>query len=76
MIKIETKSNIGKRFLAGIVDYLIICIVGIILIYTLGTPDIEGGYELNGLPAKPISYMFLDQSEPPLSGCSLFPVDL
>jgi len=50
-IKTDTKPNIGKRILAGVVDYLIISIVGIILIYTLGKPDIEGSYELNGFPA-------------------------
>jgi len=73
MIKIETKSNIGKRFLAGIVDYLIICIVGVILIYTLGTPDIEGGYELNGLPALiPIGFwLFMTVGAEQLFGVTL-----
>tara|TARA_R110002020_G_scaffold47905_5_gene136865 strand:- start:4062 stop:4505 length:444 start_codon:yes stop_codon:yes gene_type:complete len=51
MDKIKTESNIGIRFAAGLVDYIIICAVTFFMIYTLGEPNDEGGYSLNGFPA-------------------------
>ncbi|WP_458626458.1 RDD family protein [Winogradskyella sp. PC D3.3] len=49
--KIKTEPNIGNRFAAGLVDYIIIYIVTFILIYAIGEPNDEGVYSLNGLPA-------------------------
>ncbi len=49
--KIKTEPNIGNRFAAGLVDYIIIYTVTFILIYAIGEPNDEGGYSLNGLPA-------------------------
>ena len=46
----KTEPNIGNRFAAGLVDYIIIYAVTFFLAYTLGEPNDEGGYSLNGLP--------------------------
>ena len=51
MNNIKTKPNIGKRFIAGLVDYVIIYGLTFILIFTIGEPNDEGGYSLNGAPA-------------------------
>lgn len=45
----NTKPNLGSRFLAGFIDYFIIYGFTILLIITLGEPNQEGNYELNGL---------------------------
>ena len=46
-----TKSNIGNRFVAGLVDYIIIYGFTFFIVFRLGEPNNEGGYSLNGLPA-------------------------
>tara|TARA_R110002074_G_C12214932_1_gene636651 strand:+ start:64 stop:531 length:468 start_codon:yes stop_codon:yes gene_type:complete len=48
--EIKTEPNIGNRFVAGLVDYIIIYGVTFFLIFTFGEPNDEGGYSLNGLP--------------------------
>ena len=54
------KTNIGRRFLAGLIDYSIIWTVSFLIIMILGTPNDEGTYELAGLPAIiPVLYWFL-----------------
>ncbi|MGG8497086.1 RDD family protein [Tenacibaculum sp. TC6] len=58
--KIKTEPNIGNRFVAGLVDYIIIYAVTFFLIYTLGEPNDEGGYSLSGLPALiPIAFWLI-----------------
>ncbi|MFI2741607.1 RDD family protein [Zhouia sp. PK063] len=49
--ELKTEPNIGKRILAGLVDYLIIYIFCAIYIYAFGELNDEGGYSVNGLPA-------------------------
>ncbi len=49
--ELKTEPNIGKRILAGFVDYLIIYVFFFIYIYAFGEPNDEGGYSVNGLPA-------------------------
>lgn len=51
MKNIKTTSNIGDRFVAGLVDYLIIYGFTFFLIFTFGEPNNEGGYSLNGFSA-------------------------
>jgi uncharacterized RDD family membrane protein YckC len=51
MQNIKTEPNIGNRFLAGFIDYLIIYGVTFIMIFAIGEPNDEGEYSLNGLPA-------------------------
>lgn len=51
MPHIKTESNIGTRFLAGFIDYLIIYGVTFMLIFAIGEPNDDGGYALNGAPA-------------------------
>ncbi|WP_349664402.1 RDD family protein [Cellulophaga lytica] len=58
--KIKTEPNIGNRFAAGLMDYIIIYAVTFFLIYTLGEPNDEGGYSLNGLPGLiPIAFWLI-----------------
>lgn len=47
---IKTEPNIGNRFAAGLVDYIIIYGVTFFLIFILGEPNDDGEYSLNGLP--------------------------
>jgi len=55
----KTKSNIGSRILAGVIDYGIIYTFFFVLIFTLGEPDVEGIYHLKGLSAIiPITFWF------------------
>ncbi|MEM6516033.1 MAG: RDD family protein [Bacteroidota bacterium] len=51
MNQIITKPNIGKRFLAGLVDYIIIYSFMYVLIFTFGELNNEGEYSLSGLAA-------------------------
>ncbi len=46
----KTEPNIGKRILAGFIDYLIIYVFSFYYIYAFGQPNGEGGYVVNGLP--------------------------
>ena len=49
--ELKTEPNIGKRILAGFVDYLIIFVFFFIYVYTFGEPNDDNGYSVNGLPA-------------------------
>ena len=46
----ETKPNIGKRILAGLIDYFIIYSFFFYYIFTFGEPNGEGEYHISGLP--------------------------
>jgi len=54
--ELKTVPNIGKRILAGIVDYLIICIFYFIFLLTFGEPDSKGELYLNELLVVPILF--------------------
>jgi uncharacterized RDD family membrane protein YckC len=49
--EIKTKPHLTNRIIAGIIDYGIICSFSFTLIFTLGTPDNDGTYHLDGFPA-------------------------
>ena len=49
--EVQTKPYLGRRILAGIIDYILIFSFMFTLLYFYGTPDDEGGYSLNGTPA-------------------------
>jgi uncharacterized RDD family membrane protein YckC len=49
--KLITKPNIGRRILAGFVDYLLIYIFFFIFLFIYGEPDAEGELSVRGLPA-------------------------
>ncbi|CAM1342861.1 RDD family protein [Tenacibaculum amylolyticum] len=51
MKNVKITTNIGDRFVAGLVDYFIIYGVTFLLIFTLGEPNDQNGYSLNGLSA-------------------------
>lgn len=42
------KTNLGKRFTAGLIDYSIIWIFCYVFIYSFGSPNEEGGYSVTG----------------------------
>lgn len=48
--ELKTESNIGKRILAGFIDYLIIYVFLFYYIYAFGEPNGAGGYVINGFP--------------------------
>jgi len=55
----KTKSNIGSRILAGVIDYGIIYTFFFVIIFYFGEPDVEGTYHLNGFSALiPIVFWF------------------
>jgi uncharacterized RDD family membrane protein YckC len=39
---------IGKRFLAGLIDYVLMCGVFVAIVYGIGQPDGRGGYATDG----------------------------
>ena len=47
----KTAPNIGRRFIAALVDYSIIYGFTFFIILTFGEPDTDGGYSLTGAPA-------------------------
>ncbi|MBX9887583.1 MAG: RDD family protein [Flavobacteriaceae bacterium] len=47
----QKKNNLGKRFIAGLIDYTIIFTVCYVFIYSFGSPNDEGGYSVTGLLA-------------------------
>ena len=48
--QLKTKPNLGKRFAAGLIDYGLIMLYFVLMIYLFGEPNDEGGYSVNGLP--------------------------
>jgi uncharacterized RDD family membrane protein YckC len=57
--EIKTEPNIGNRFVAGLIDFIIVYGFLIFLFITIGEPDSEGGYSINGAPAFiPIIFWF------------------
>jgi uncharacterized RDD family membrane protein YckC len=45
---IATEPNIGSRFLAGLIDYIIIFVFLYFVFVRIGEPNDEGGYTLSG----------------------------
>jgi uncharacterized RDD family membrane protein YckC len=45
------KKYLGKRILAGIIDYSLVLISMFTMIYLFGVPNNDGGYSIEGLPA-------------------------
>lgn len=48
---IRTEPNIGKRILAGFIDYFIIYTFLFVIFYVYGEPESNGEYSVRGLPA-------------------------
>lgn len=49
--ELKTEPNIGRRIIAAIIDYTIICTFFMVYVYTFGELNDEGEYSVNGLPA-------------------------
>ena len=47
---LKTKPNLGKRFVAGLIDYGLIMLYFFLMIYLYGEPNDESGYSVNGWP--------------------------
>ena len=55
-----SKTNLGKRFLAGLIDYSIICTFFSVFVYSFGHPNDEGGYTVDGMLALvPVLFWFV-----------------
>jgi uncharacterized RDD family membrane protein YckC len=53
------KTNLGKRFFAGLIDYSIISTFFYVFVYSFGQPNDEGGYTVNGiLTLVPVLFWF------------------
>ena len=52
-------ASTGKRFLAGLIDYTIIFTITSLYIYTVGSPNDEGGYSVTGIAVLPINICWL-----------------
>ena len=50
---IKTEPNIGKRILAGFIDYLFIGIFYFAYLYAFGEPNNDGGYTIYGVMTLP-----------------------
>lgn len=49
--EVKTEPNIGKRILAGFVDYFIMYTFLFVILYVYGEPDASGEYAISGVPA-------------------------
>ncbi|WP_461587949.1 RDD family protein [Winogradskyella sp.] len=60
MFENRTRPHLLRRILAGVVDYILIYIITLFLIFTLGEQNSDGEYALNGILALvPILFWFL-----------------
>lgn len=58
--KIKTEANIGNRFVAGLIDFIIVYGFLVFLFITIGEQNSDGSYSINGAPAFiPIIFWFL-----------------
>lgn len=55
---LRTKPNLGKRFVAGLIDYGLIMMYFFLMIYLYGEPNDEGGYSVNGWPGFSITVVW------------------
>lgn len=55
----DIKTNLGKRFLAGLIDYSIIITFFYVFVSSFGEPNDEGGYSVTGILALvPVLFWF------------------
>jgi len=47
----ENKKNIGKRFVAGLIDYVLLYSLIFAYLYSFGEKNNEGGYSVTGIAA-------------------------
>ena len=60
MNKIKTEPNIGDRFVAGLIDFIIVYGFLVFLFIAIGESNPEGGYSINGAPGFiPIIFWFV-----------------
>lgn len=58
-ILLSTKPNLGKRMLAGLIDYVLIFSYWGVMFYFFGEPNNEGGYTVSGLPGLSVMLCWL-----------------
>lgn len=60
MTEYRTKPNLLKRFIAGLIDYLLVYGFFFAFVYSFGQPNNEGGYSVTGiLSLIPFVFWFL-----------------
>ena len=60
MTEYRTKPNLLKRFIAGLIDYLLVYGFFFAFVYAFGEPNNEGGYSVTGiLSLIPFVFWFL-----------------
>lgn len=60
MTEYRTKPNLLKRFIAGLIDYLLVYGFFFAFVYAFGQPNNEGGYSVTGiLSLIPFVFWFL-----------------
>ncbi len=60
MTEYRTKPNLLKRFIAGLIDYLLVYGFFFAFVYAFGEPNDEGGYSVTGiLSLIPFVFWFL-----------------
>jgi len=56
----NSKTNLGKRFFAGLIDHSIICTFFYVFVYSVGHPNDDGGYSVDGILALvPVLFWFV-----------------
>ena len=51
MNQVDNKKNIGKRFVAGLIDYVLLYALIFAYLYSFGEPNNEGGFSVTGIAA-------------------------
>jgi len=60
MTELQTKPNILRRFIAGLIDYTLVIGFFYVFIFSFGTPDNDGEYTIKGLlTLVPILFWFI-----------------
>ena len=55
---LKTKSNLRKRFWAGLIDYGLIFTYFFVMLYLYGEPNTNGEIQINGWPAFSVSVVW------------------
>ncbi len=59
-MKYQPYPHLVRRFIAGLIDYSLMYLITLILVYTIGSPNNEGGYSLTGLNCfVPVFFWFV-----------------
>ena len=54
LIKLDDKKHVGRRILAGLIDYTIFISITYFYVYIFGNKDDEGAFSVSGIKALPV----------------------